>query len=158
MTSVAYYNHGKWVADCPADWCTDARALYPQVSIDAQGQAVYSATPVYVQRCAEQGHEFRIDAPPDDLRAQIEAALEDRPPQFRDWLPNGHPWSANGYPTNQTPEQLVEETGELKARLATAKEAKQADLKEAMSDSSIRDVLAALGVQVRSDGTFSGSI
>lgn len=157
MTSVAYYNHGAWKADCPADWCTDARALYPQLRTN-DGSTVFSAYPVYVQRCAE-GHEFRIDAPPDDDRARIEAALADRPSQFRDWLPRGHRWAANGYPTGQSPEDLATETGELKARLAAARVAKRAELKEALADSdSIRDLLTAMGVQVRSDGTFSGSI
>lgn len=153
-TSIAYYNHSRWVASCPADWCSDARGLYPQ---DPQ-TGLPGPHPVYVQHCAE-GHEFRIEAPPDDVRARIEAALADRPPQFRDWLPNGHPWAANGYPTNQSPEDLVAEGEELKRRMAASKAAKRADMQEAVAGSGdIRDVLAALGVQVNPDGTFSGSI
>jgi len=147
MTSTAYFNHGRWVAECPTG-CGDARALYPEGS----------ATPVYVQRCAE-GHEFRIDAPPDDVRARIEAALADRPERYRDWLPRGHPWAAQGFPVGQTPEDLIAENGELRARLAAAKQAKQDEIQETFAGSDdIRSVLAALGVQVRSDGTFSGSI
>jgi hypothetical protein len=156
-TSVAYLNHGRWVAECPEDWCTDAKGLYPQLPT-TDGSTVYSDHPVYVQRCAE-GHEFRIDAPPDDMRARIETALADRPPQFRDWLPSGHRWAANGYPTNQSPEDLVAEGESLKARLAAAQAAKRAEMHTVMADTdSVRDILAALGIEVRPDGTFSGSI
>jgi hypothetical protein len=147
MTATAYLNHGRWVAECPADWCGDAKGLYPQLPT-TDGSTVLSPNPVYLQRCVN-GHEFRIEAPPDDMRAQIEAALADRPEQFRDWLPNGHPWSANGHPTNQSPADLAAENEELKARLAAVKSTKQDE---------IRAALAAAGIEVRPDGSFSGSI
>src|SRR4051812_18637209 len=97
MVSVAYYNHSRWVADCPVDFCGDARALYPEVGANPDGSPILSPHPVYVTQCAN-GHQFRIDAPPDDRRAQIETALSERPGQYRDWLPAGHRWASAGHP------------------------------------------------------------
>ena len=29
MTASVYHNHGRWVADCPADGCSEAHAVTP---------------------------------------------------------------------------------------------------------------------------------
>lgn len=147
MRTVAYLNHGRWVADCPVEGCGDALALYPEVGADAQRRPILSAEPVYTQTDT-QGHRFQIDAPPDDMRARIETAVADRPEPNRNWLPEGHRWSAL-YPTGQSVAELQEETAHERAKQIT---------EQAGAAHSLTEALAALGVEVRPDGTFSGKI
>lgn len=151
ITSAAYLNQGRWVADCPVEWCGDALALYPQ---DPR-TGIVAADPAYVQSCAK-GHQFRINAPPDRMRARIEAVLASRPEEYRDWLPDGHPWGAShGYPTGQSVEDLAAENEELARRLAEqAKPAAPSAI--GLTGGDLREVLASLGVTVRADGSFSG--
>lgn len=138
-TSVAYLNYGNWVADCPFDGCTDARAAYPEGSL----------TRVLDQVCAD-GHPFRIVMPPPDQEAAIVAAVAARPEaRFKSWLPAGHPWAEHGYATGQTVKQLADETKAVERHLAT----RSAEKRE-----SLIATLAEFGMQVRPDGTISGSL
>lgn len=145
MTALAYLNYGRWVADCPVDWCADSRALHPE---DRYGNP--SPEPVHDTVCAA-GHAFRIEAPPARARAQLEQAVADRPlPQDRGWYPKGHAWAeTHGYPTGQTVEDLRRESEEV----ASARAAQQAH-KARM----LREALSTLGVEVRPDGSFSGTL
>lgn len=106
-TSQAYLNHGRWVADCPVPGCKDALALYPQHPQTGQ----LSPTPVYEQTCVN-GHRFRLDAPPDDMRARIEVALAERLSHTRrNWFPKDHPMAlAYGYPHGQSVDDLKRES------------------------------------------------
>lgn len=144
-TALAYLNYGRWVADCPADGCTDARAVYPT---DASG--VPSSKPILDQACAA-GHAFRITMPPAQLEAQIVAAVADRAVDGdKAWFPPGHEWATGaGFPTGQSPADLVKEGEQVaKHRAEVAAEHKVR----------VRNALAELGIQVRPDGTFSGSL
>lgn len=149
MRAVAYLNVGRWVADCPVEGCGDALALYPEVGADAQRRPVLSDVPIYTQTDT-QGHRFDFDAPPDDARAGIEAAVADRPEPNRNWLPDGHPWGAlYGCPTGQSVKELLDETAHERAKHVT----EQVD-----AAATITEALAALGVEVLPDGSFSGKI
>lgn len=125
MESPAYVNHGQWVADCPAPGCGDARALFPQDPITG----IPSPTPVYLQQCAN-GHEFRIDAPPDEFRARIEAVLADRlSAKRRNWFPRDHPLAITaGWPHGQSVAELRQETERGEAEDGDALARRRADL------------------------------
>lgn len=143
--ALAYYNHGRWVADCPEDGCTDARALHPE---DRNG--VVSPRPEFEQVCVR-GHPFRLVCPPEGFRRQVERVLAEREKEpDRGWLPEGHPWGAvYGFPTGQSIEDLEKESREV----ASFRSAQAAAKRDAM-----RAALAELGVEIRPDGSFAGQI
>jgi hypothetical protein len=101
------------------------------------------------QVCAN-GHPFRIEMPPPDQEAAIVAAVDARPEaRFKSWLPAGHPWAELGYATGQTVQQLADETKAVERHLATRSAQKREQLLAALAD---------FGMQVRPDGTISGSL
>lgn len=139
-TALAYYNWGRWVADCPEPGCNDARAVYHPQTGERQTQDV----------CANR-HPFQIDMPPAQQEAQIAAALAERPVDAdRSWYPRGHLRATlAGLPTGQTVRELAEEGRQVAAFRAAEKERETGRL---------RELLTTLGVQVRPDGTFEGSL
>jgi hypothetical protein len=137
---MAYLNYGRWVADCPVDGCGDARAVYHPQTGARQTEDV----------CAK-GHAFQIEMPPEQVEARIVAAVADRQEDGdKAWFPKGHGWAeAAGFPTGQTPAELVEEGKHVATRRAEQAAAKR---------DRTREILADLGIEVRPDGTFSGSL
>lgn len=96
----ARVNHGRWIADCPRDYCANAIALDP-------GQGVFQCAGTGgCQMLAE------IEWPPD--ADEIWEVLSVRPvPATRNWYPAGHTEALRvGLPHGQTPEQLRAETAE----------------------------------------------
>ncbi len=138
--ALAYYNHGRWISDCPADGCTDAREVYsPQTGI-RQSEDVCAA-----------GHHFRIEMPPPDVEAQIVAAVAQRPNAAdRSWYPAGHRRATlQGFPTGQSVAELLAENAEV-AEYRAAERAAQ--------DAQLRELLSARGIAIRPDGTLEGSL
>lgn len=135
-TALAYLNWGRWVADCPAPGCTDAREVYQNgVRLDSD-------------TCAR-GHHFQIEMPPERMEAQIVTALADRVEDAdKGWYPKGHERAIlTGQPTGQTIAELVAENDEVAAyRTAHADATKE----------QVREALAAAGIEVRPDGSFEG--
>lgn len=149
MTALCYLNHNRWVADCPVTGCGDALALYPEIGGDAQGNPILSDVPRYVQTC-KKGHPFRLDAPPDEMRAQIEQAVADRPEPNRNWLPDGHPWGAMyGYTTGLSIAEVHEETAHHMAL---------AEAERALNLAAVMEQLAGFGLHVGADGTVHGKL
>lgn len=138
MMTAARVNWGRWIADCPADGCTDARELgIGQTSIV----------------CAA-GHPATVVWPSDAEVVAISTALNRRPAEKnRNWYPEGH-WLAaiTGEPAGQTPKELDAETD---AHVAAA-----ADQRAAMSE--IGKLIAGagavtlddLGLSLADDGTI----
>jgi hypothetical protein len=106
VKALAYYNWGRWVADCPTPGCGDARAVFPE---DRNGTP--SARPQLSQLCAR-GHAMSIEMPPENVAAQIAAVLADRDfDADRAWYPTGHPGAAAaGHPTGQSIADLILES------------------------------------------------
>jgi hypothetical protein len=74
METVAYYNWGRWVADCPRPGCVNALQLHP-------GQDLFVCQGM--DSCGAVG---QIEWPPDP--SAIAAALNVRPiPRTRNWKP-----------------------------------------------------------------------
>lgn len=138
LKALAYLNHARWVADCPADGCTDAREVYQQ--------GVRRTEDV----CAR-GHHFQMVMPPPQVEAQIVGVLSRRPVDAdRSWYPSGHRRALlQGFPTGQSIADLEAENDEVAAYRATLKAEEQDHL---------REVLGQLGIEVRPDGTFEGSL
>lgn len=96
MIARAYANWGRWVADCPREFCSYAFQLEPGQStftcrvMDRQGN---------VHGC---GMEAPVEWPADV--AEIDAELKRRPVEStRNWFPQGHPRAgASGSPHGQT--------------------------------------------------------
>lgn len=106
ITSQAYYNHGRWVVDCPHEGCTSALA------VAGAGSVVCAAPP---KGC---GRQYRVDFPGE--AAEIERAVSIRPEKNRNWFPEGHPLAtAVGWPTGQSVEELHEETRMFAPELGT---------------------------------------
>jgi hypothetical protein len=124
VKAVAYLNHNRWVADCPAPGCTDARAVYPE---DQSG--IPSPVRLSDQVCAF-GHAFTIDMPPVEVEAQINAAMAERISKWRrNWFPRNHPRAiSSGRPHGQSIRELREETEAGEAADAEALAAKRAAL------------------------------
>ncbi|MFC5744839.1 hypothetical protein [Actinomadura rugatobispora] len=101
MIARAYVNHGRWVAGCPREFCTNALELQPR-------QARFSCTTV-PDGC---GLDAPIEWPPD--ADDIWAALMRRPvPATRNWFPTGHELAVRaGCPHGQTAADLLAE-GEM---------------------------------------------
>lgn len=90
----AYVNHGRWIADCPAD-CGSARQLQP-------GEHMY--------QCGECLLVCTVDWP-DDADDIWEALMERPIPKFRNWFPHQHDLALRAnLPHGQTPAELREET------------------------------------------------
>ena len=139
MTAAAYYNHGRWVAECPDPTCSDARLVYeinPQTGVPT-GSRLDS------DRCAA-GHAFLIGMPPAEEEARIVAALERRPlPSTRNWFPAEHPTAlAGGLPHGQTVADLEAETDAHLAAPDTPADRPP-----------LEDLLAAYGLTLGADGT-----
>lgn len=125
----AYLNHDRWVVDCPADGCTDARLVYHPLTNERQADEV----------CAN-GHHFTIDMPPEELEARIVAAVSERHEAAdRAWYPHGHARAMlAGYPTGQSIEELVRESREV----AAARAAENSTRRERL-----RAMIAELGLE-----------
>ena len=137
MTTDARVNWGRWIADCPADGCGDARELeIGQTSIV----------------CAA-GHPSTVRWPSPATVTAIGNELARRPEKNRNWYPAGH-WLAviTGEPHGQTPAQLRDETD---AKMAAA-----ADHRTTMTE--IGKLIAGagsvslddLGLSLADDGTI----
>lgn len=92
MIARAYANWGRWVADCPREFCRYAFRLTP-------GQERYVCR-------TKQGEGCGADAPiewPHDAE-QIDAELKRRPVEStRNWFPQDHPRAvSSGSPHGQT--------------------------------------------------------
>lgn len=143
MRSPAFYDFGRWVADCPVPECTDAVAYY-RTEADAERQERY-VTPF---RC-DNGHSFNVDMPPADLEKRIVAALADRPEAMRRWYPDNHERAAEaGLP-------IGEKVADLKAETAGIVEREESVASEREA---LRAALEAAGVEIREDGTFGGRV
>lgn len=101
----AYVNHGRWVADCPADECLSAELLMP------------GTTTVL---CGECGNHGPVKWPPPETVADIGEVLSRRPiVADRNWFPQGHPWAADrGFPVGQSRTELLAENDEVARRRA----------------------------------------
>lgn len=100
--ALAYLNWGRWVAECSAPDCHDARQLTPGDTS---------------MRCVR-GHVTTIQWPGNE--SAIDAAVANRPEQNRNWFPEGHPLAAvAGFPAGQTVEELHEETRAFAPELGT---------------------------------------
>jgi hypothetical protein len=106
MKALAYYNHGRWVADCAYDGCFSA------LVVEGGGSVTCAAPP------AGCGRRYQVEFPGN--APAIEQALSVRPAQNRNWFPDGHPLAtAVGWPTGQTVEELHEETRTFAPELGT---------------------------------------
>ena len=70
MNALVYHNHGRWVADCPADQCSEAHTVTP-------GDGFV---------CVNCGATSKLKWPLN--MEQIDRVLSTRPvPETRNWLP-----------------------------------------------------------------------
>lgn len=95
--SVAYVNHGRWVAGCDTPSCTGAERFWPGGRPRQTRQAVtYGITGNGVLHCANCGQTSTVEFPSD--KTAINRVLARRPvPETRNWYPG------------ESPESLVEE-------------------------------------------------
>lgn len=146
MKALAYLNHARWIVDCPAPGCHDARTAYwinPQTG-EPTGRRLTEDV------CAN-GHPFEIVMPPPELEAQIVAAVADRAEDSdKAWYPRGHQRAAlAGLPTGQSVDDLVRENEDVARFRAAQAESRKAQL---------AGMLTELGIKVRDDGSFEGQI
>lgn len=139
MKALAYLNHGRFVVDCPAPGCADARLAH-----DDAGRRLAEDV------CAN-GHPFQVVMPPAQLEAQILAAVADRPDVGdRAWYPQGHVRAQlAGLPTGQTVAELVRENDDVARFRAAQAQARRDHLAQLLADH---------GVEVDDDGNFKGTI
>jgi hypothetical protein len=99
MESPVYINWGRFVADCPAPGCGDAREVEP-------GQK--TMTCCVGENCP--GHTSDLGWPTGV--PQVMAALQERiSEKRRNWFPDGHPFAvAAGLPHGQSVAELRQET------------------------------------------------
>lgn len=137
--AMAYLNYGRWVVDCPAASCTDARAVHSPAGTRRTNDV-----------CAR-GHDIEIVMPDPQLEAQINATLATRAEDAdKAWYPKGHPRALlTGQPSGQTIAELAAENA--KVAQFRAGERRRRDTK-------LRELLGELGIAVRSDGSFEGNI
>lgn len=145
-TSLAFLDHGAWKADCPEPGCGDARLVYeinPRTGVPTGRRLTEDV-------CAK-GHRFAIEMPPPEFEAQVVAAVADRALDAdKSWFPKGHQRAAlAGIPVGQSIDDLVRENADVE-RFRTAEQ----DARRRRA----ADILAELGVEVRPDGTFEGSL
>jgi hypothetical protein len=106
VRALAYYNHGRWVADCPHEGCFSALA------VEGGGSATCAVPP---SGC---GRRYEVEWPGN--AAAIERALAVRPEENRNWFPEGHPLATEvGWPTGQSVEELHEATRMFAPELGT---------------------------------------
>lgn len=140
--SLAYLDWGRWVAQCPS--CTDATTVYRQLA--ENGPIVRQASATCVN-----GHTFLIVMPGLDDEQAIVAAVAARPEAQRAWYPDGLPLAADaGLPTGQSATELQAETD------AMVTGDQQVVVEE--RDDALRTALAAAGITVNPDGTFTGQL
>lgn len=98
MIARAFVNHGRWIAECPRDLCSNALALESR-----QGRFVCDTEP---DGC---GADAPIEWPPD--ADEIWKALQRRPvPATRNWFPAEHELAVRaGEPHGQTVADLLAE-------------------------------------------------
>lgn len=96
---MAYVNHGRWIADCPREWCNNAERVDHERLAAMGGQF----------RCTECLFEAPVAFPPH--RDEIDAILALRPvPATRNWFPADHSLATrSGTPHGQSAVDLVEE-------------------------------------------------
>lgn len=145
-SSLAFLDHGQWKADCPEPGCGDARLVYevhPRTGVPTGRRLTEDV-------CAK-GHHFAIVMPPPEFEAQVMAAVAGRVEDAdKGWYPRGHVRAMlAGLPTGQSIDDLVRENDEVVRFRAAQDEARKARLAA---------VLADLGIEVRDDGTFEGSV
>lgn len=146
MKAPAYLNFGRWVVDCPADGCRDAREVYERHPTTGE----LTGRRLTEDICAK-GHRFQIEMPDERTEAQIVTVLSERIEDAdKGWYPEGHERGIlSGQPTGQTIADLRAENAEVARFRARQSEATQEQLREA---------LAAAGIEVRADGTFEGAL
>lgn len=95
----AYVNHGRWVAECPNQYCHNAEGLEPR-------QAAFA--------CTDRGcHLLAGIEWPDDPDGIWEALAERPDPATRNWFPHEHHLAvAWRVPHGQTPADLRAEAAE----------------------------------------------
>lgn len=94
--ALAYVNHGRWIADCPAE-CGNAMRLDPR-------QGVFACQECYTMSEVEW---------PEDAERIWEALLGRRLARNRNWFPVGHPLALRcGLPQGQSAKQLLDEQRE----------------------------------------------
>lgn len=74
--AIAYVNHGRWVADCPAQYCRNAMVISP-------------GAPYLCAECfnVDAGYRYRLVEWPAN-RGEIEELLAERPvPEVANWYP-----------------------------------------------------------------------
>jgi hypothetical protein len=92
----AYVNHGRWIAECPAE-CGSAVRLEP-------GQTLF--------HCSECSTISEVEWP-EQADAIWEALLQRRLARTRNWFPVGHPLAVRaGCPQGQSPRELLDEQRE----------------------------------------------
>ena len=101
----AYANHGRWLADCPRPFCSNAEQLS-----GAQGLPLF--------HCTACGAEAPIEWPPD--AAELTAVLAARGNKaWMNWYPAGHPIAGRfSLPSGQTVADLHAEDLEHAPELA----------------------------------------
>lgn len=146
LKARAYYNYGRWVVECPAPGCTDARAVYPEHPVTGVRSLRKNTEDV----CAN-GHPFTIEMPSVDLEGQIAAVLSERPNEAdRAWYPTGHQAALRaGKPHGQSIEELLAENQEVAEFRAAQEERNREELLQA---------LGKLGIEILPDGSFAGRI
>lgn len=100
VRAIAYVNHGRWCADCPRPYCSNAVKLEP-------GQTTFHCGGVDGCKLIAE-LEWPVGA------GEIWEALAERPvPGTRNWAPAGHRQAlVTGHPNGQTVAQLRDETRE----------------------------------------------
>lgn len=93
--SDVYYNYGRWVVDCPREYCNSAE------KVDGGQQ---------LERCTNCLQDIEITWPTDWV--DIASVLDLRPvPNTRNWFPPDHRLAiASGAPSGQSVQDLVEES------------------------------------------------
>lgn len=143
-TSQAYYNHARWVAECPEEDCLDARLVYEEDPRTGRptGRRLTGDT-------CDNGHVFKIEMPNEQVEAQIVTAMSEREKDaHKSWFPAGHPRALiGGHPHGQSIADLKRENDEV----AHFREQQRNDKKR-----ELRKALAEAGIKVNPDGTFEG--
>lgn len=98
QTVLAYVNHGRWIAECPRQFCNNAVKL-------TGGETTFRCL-IKFEGC---GQEATIVWPPN--AQEIWDALLLRPvPSTRNWFPFGHDLAVRfRMPAGQTPKELLDE-------------------------------------------------
>ena len=136
--ALAEVNYGRWIAECPAPGCHDARGLLLDGRLDS------------TIMCAN-GHVSPVTWPGDLASVlTISNALNKRVEDFdKAWIPSGSKRALAGFgPVDQTPAELDEETAMLADRASA----------EATKQTQVLGWLADLGLTLQPDGTIAGVV